>query len=62
MRTQTDICGGAIKKGNKLIVESLMPNNGFIFSDGIEQDFLQFNSGTTAEIRLSDEEAVLVLN
>ncbi|OPC17696.1 sugar kinase [Elizabethkingia meningoseptica] len=62
MRTQTDICGGAIKKGNKLIVESLMPNNGFIFSDGIEQDFLQFNSGATAEIRLSDEEAVLVLN
>ena len=39
-----------------------MPNNGFIFSDGIEQDFLQFNSGATAEIRLSDDEAVLVLN
>lgn len=62
MRTQTDICGGAVKQGNKLVVESLMPNNGFIFSDGIEQDFLQFNSGTTAEIRLSDEEAILVLN
>lgn len=61
-RTQTEICGGAIKKGNKLIIESLMPNNGFIFSDGIEQDFLQFNSGATAEIRLSDEEAVLVVN
>ncbi|MEY8758204.1 sugar kinase [Chryseobacterium tongliaoense] len=61
-RTQTDICGGVIKRGNKLIIESLMPNNGFIFSDGIEQDFLQFNSGTTAEIRLSDEEAVLVIN
>ncbi|ASW75364.1 sugar kinase [Chryseobacterium piperi] len=62
IRTQTEICGGTIKKGNKLIIESLMPNNGFIFSDGIEQDFLQFNSGTTAEIRLSDEEAVLVIN
>lgn len=61
MRTETEICGGAIKKGNKLIIESLMPNNGFIFSDGIEQDFLQFNSGATAEIRLSDEEAVLVI-
>lgn len=61
-RTQTDICGGCIKKGNKLIIESLMPNNGFIFSDGIEQDFLQFNSGATVEIRLSDEEAVLIIN
>ncbi|GAB0154796.1 NAD(+)/NADH kinase [Chryseobacterium sp. Alg-005] len=62
IRTQTEICGGKLKKGNKLIVESLMPNNGFIFSDGIEQDFLQFNSGATAEIKFSDEEAVLVMN
>ncbi|KMQ69734.1 sugar kinase [Chryseobacterium sp. FH2] len=62
IRTQTSICGGKLKKGNKLTVESLMPNNGFIFSDGIEQDFLQFNSGATVEIRLSDEEAVLVVN
>ncbi|MCJ8152886.1 sugar kinase [Chryseobacterium sp. SSA4.19] len=61
IRTQTDICGGKLEKGNKLIIESLMPNNGFIFSDGIEQDFLHFNSGATAEIRLADEEAVLVL-
>jgi NAD kinase len=62
IRTQTDICGGKLEKGNKLIIESLMPNNGFIFSDGIEQDFLQFNSGATAEIKLSEEEAVLVIN
>lgn len=62
IRTQTDICGGKLKKGNTLVIESLMPNNGFIFSDGIEQDFLQFNSGATAEIRLSDEVAVLVIN
>jgi NAD kinase len=62
IKTQTGISGGTIKRGNKLVIESLMPNNGFIFSDGIEQDFLQFNSGATAEIRLSDEEAVLVIN
>ena len=62
IRTQTEICGGAIKRGNKIVIESLMPNNGFIFSDGIEQDFLQFNSGATAEIKLSDEVAVLVIN
>jgi len=62
IRTQTDICGGRLRKGNKLVIESSMPNNGFIFSDGIEQDFLQFNSGATTEIRLSDDEAVLVMN
>ncbi|WP_228453899.1 diacylglycerol kinase catalytic domain-containing protein [Chryseobacterium fistulae] len=61
-RTQTSICGGKLKKGTQLIIESLMPNNGFIFSDGIEKDFLQFNSGATAEIKLSDESAVLVIN
>ena len=61
IRTQTGICGGMLKKGSTLVIESLMPNNGFIFSDGIEQDFLQFNSGATAEIKLSEEEAVLVI-
>ena len=62
IKKKTNICAGTIKKGNKLVIESLMPNNGFIFSDGIEQDFLQFNSGATAEIRLSEEMAVLVIN
>ena len=61
-KTQCDICGGRIAKGDKIIIESLMPNNGFIFSDGIESDYLQFNSGAKAEIQLSKEKAVLVLN
>jgi hypothetical protein len=39
-----------------------MPSNGIIFSDGIETDFLDFNSGATAEIGLAEEKAVLVLN
>lgn len=60
-KSEAGICGGLIKQGNKLIIESLMPNNGFIFSDGIEQDFLHFNSGAIAEIKLSEEEAILVL-
>ncbi len=60
-KSEIGICGGLIKQGNTLIIESLMPNNGFIFSDGIEQDFLQFNSGATAEIKLSSKEAILVL-
>lgn len=60
-RTQTGICGGRLKKGEKLIVESMMPTNGLIFSDGIEQDYLQFNSGARAEIGLSKQVAHLVI-
>jgi hypothetical protein len=37
-----------------------MPENGVIFSDGIETDFLQFNSGTEATIRLAARKGHLV--
>jgi len=62
IRTQTGITAGLIKGQNNLIVESLMPTNGVIFSDGIESDFLKFNSGTIATIGLADEKAKLVTN
>jgi len=58
--TGTEICGGKIQKGETLCIESLMPSGGYIFSDGIEQDFLQFNSGATATIGISENFAVLV--
>jgi hypothetical protein len=32
-----------------------------IFSDGIEQDFLQFNSGAIASVGLADVSAQLVV-
>ncbi|GAB1266216.1 NAD(+)/NADH kinase [Aurantivibrio infirmus] len=62
IRTQTDIAAGVIKNQSKLIVESLMPSNGVIFSDGIEQDYLQFNSGSVATIGVAKETAKLVTN
>ncbi len=60
VRTQIGITAGLIKKGNKLEIESLMPNGGVIFSDGIESDFLKFNSGTIATIGFANETARLV--
>ena len=36
-------------------------NNGLIFSDGIETDFLKFNSGTIATIGIEEEKANLVM-
>jgi hypothetical protein len=41
---------GRIDKGTPLIIESRMPQNGVIFSDGVEEDFLAFNSGAVAMI------------
>ncbi len=62
IRTQAGITAGILKDKNNLIIESLMPSNGIIFSDGIESDFLKFNSGTIASIGLAEEKAMLVLN
>jgi NAD kinase len=61
-RTQTGIITGLIKGQRNLTVESLMPVKGVIFSDGIESDFLNFNSGSIATIGLAAEKATLVTN
>ena len=60
IRTQTGIIAGIIDHKNPLTIESLMPTSGIIFSDGIEADFLKFNSGAIATIGLAPESAILV--
>ncbi len=59
--TQTEIGFGVIQRNNKLKLESKMPANGVIFSDGIESDFLAFNSGSMVEIGIAMEKAKLVI-
>lgn len=60
IRTQTGITAGLIKNKDILTIESLMPTSGVIFSDGIETDFLRFNSGSIATIKLAEETARIV--
>lgn len=60
IRTETTIHCGFLKAHDQLIIESLMPSHGVIFSDGIENDFLHFNSGSIATISLAEEKAILV--
>lgn len=60
-KTQTDIQAGLITNQTSLIIESLMPTNGIIFSDGVETDFLKFNSGNIATIGIAKEKANLVI-
>jgi NAD kinase len=61
IRTQAEITFGSIKQKSLLKIESLMPANGIIFSDGIETDFLSFNSGAIATIGIAPETAKLVV-
>lgn len=56
-----DLCAGIIQNNNKLVIESYMPFNGKIFSDGIESDFLNFNSGHIVKIGIAKEKAKLVV-
>jgi NAD kinase len=60
IRSQIDISAGLLKSHNHLVVESFMPTSGIIFSDGIESDFLRFNSGAIARIGIAEERARLV--
>jgi len=60
VRTQIGITAGVIKSQQHLNIESLMPANGIIFSDGVETDFLKFNSGAIATIGIAKETAKLV--
>jgi NAD kinase len=52
---------GELGRGEQLSIRSLMPENGVIFSDGIEADRLEFNSGTEAQIAIADREGRLVV-
>ncbi len=55
-----DITFGRVTDAAPLILVSHMPENGVIFSDGIESDFLGFNSGAEARISLADKKGRLV--
>jgi NAD kinase len=59
--TGTSLIFGKVTPTKPLVLESLMGENGVIFSDGIEQDFLEFNSGTKATISLSARKGRLVV-
>jgi hypothetical protein len=51
---------GRLGPGEMLEITSQMPQNGVIFGDGVEADFLRFDSGTTATIGLAERRLRLV--
>jgi len=59
--TGTDLTFGKITSEDRLKVVSQMSDNGVIFSDGIESDFIEFNSGTEASIEIADKKGALIV-
>lgn len=59
--TFASIVFGRLEAAAKLVLVSQMPEHGVIFSDGIEADYLEFNSGVRAEIGVADKRGHLVV-
>ncbi|MFA6545480.1 MAG: hypothetical protein WCS99_13765 [Limisphaerales bacterium] len=59
--TGVSVVFGQVTERQPLTIESHMPEHGVIFSDGIELDFVEFNSGTKAVISVAEKKGVLVL-
>jgi hypothetical protein len=60
--SQASLVTGMLESEQELVLESLMPSGGVVFSDGMEADFLQFNSGATATVRAAEQRARLVVS
>ncbi|MDW3688415.1 sugar kinase [Cupriavidus sp. CV2] len=58
--SQATLVYGNVPRGEQIVLRSLMPETGVIFSDGIEADFLQFNAGTEARIGVAERSGQLV--
>jgi NAD kinase len=58
--SRAGIVAGMVTADAPLLIESSMPSSGVIFSDGVEADSLDFNSGAIAEVGVAPERANLV--
>lgn len=59
--TGADLVFGEVVPDKILEIESFMPDNGVVFSDGIEQDYLAFNSGCVLSVGVADARGQLVI-
>lgn len=59
--SSTELVFGKVTRGNPLSIISLMPENGVIFSDGVESDFLEFRSGVEAQITVAEKKGRMVV-
>ena len=60
--TSATLTFGKITQNQPLKIYSQMPEQGVIFSDGIEKDFVEFQAGTMATISIAEKQGHIVLN
>ena len=60
--SQAELVCGILSSTAEMVIESMTPENGVIFSDGIEVDALEFNAGTIAKIKVAAQKARLVVS
>ncbi len=59
--SRADLVVGLLEENEELVIGSQMPSHGVIFSDGVEDDFLEFSSGMIARFTVSSQRARLVV-
>lgn len=59
--TGTSLVFGSMEAGSPLKLESLMPEEGVVFSDGIQSDYLAFNSGCVLSVGIAGVKGHLVI-
>lgn len=59
--TQTNLIYGRLKEDDTLKILSQMPENGVVFSDGIETDAIEFNTGTEITVQMAPQRGILVI-
>lgn len=59
--SSADIIFGKITPNTPLNLVSQMPENGVIFSDGIEADFIKFDSGACAAVSIAEKKGRLAI-
>lgn len=58
--TGVNIVFGAVDMRSNIQLESLMPENGVIFSDGIEADYIPFNAGAIVKVDIAETRGMLI--
>lgn len=60
-RTGTSLVFGQITQEKQLKIVSQISENGVIFSDGIEKDYIEFTSGLEATVKIADKRGQIVV-
>ena len=60
VNSHAGIVMGRISGTETLVLRSNMAEKGVIFSDGIENDYIDFNSGTEVTVSVAEKQGMLV--